>query len=97
MSSRALLLQRALPIALLVLSAVSVPAMVFAPSGLRRLESLRQERARAELEQSQLTQQIRELRAKVERSKADPRAVERVARDSLGLVRQTEVVFQFRE
>ncbi len=91
------MLQRALPIALLGLSVVSVPVMMLAPSGLRRLESLRQERARAELEQSQLTQQIRELRAKVERSKADPRAVERVARDRLGLVRKTEVVFQFRE
>ena len=42
-------------------------------------------------------QQITELRAQVKRIKDDPAAVERVARDELGLVRQTEVIFQFKE
>jgi cell division protein FtsB len=44
-----------------------------------------------------LAQEIRELRAEVRQIKQDPAAVERVARDELGLVRQTEVVFQFKE
>ncbi len=44
-----------------------------------------------------MVQEIHELRAEVERMRAQPEAVEQVARDRLGLVRQTEVVFQFDE
>ena len=39
--------------------------------------------------------EIEELRGRVERLRDDPTAVERIARDDLGLVRQSEVVFQF--
>jgi cell division protein FtsB len=96
MSSRAEWIQRVLPIAMIVGSVVAVPALAFSSSGLRRLAQLREERVRAEREESELGARIRELRAQVDRSKHDPRAVERVARDELGLVRPTEVVFQFR-
>jgi cell division protein FtsB len=64
---------------------------------LHRLTSLREERSRADTEISRLSQQIAELRAQVQRIKEEPAAVERVARDELGLVRQTEVVFQFKQ
>jgi len=84
-------------LAILVVAVVAVPVMVLSPAGLSRLTSLRQERARADEEISRLSQQIAELRAQVRRIKADPAAVERVARDELGLVRQTEVVFQFKD
>jgi cell division protein FtsB len=43
-----------------------------------------------------LSREIERLRAEVRRMKEDPAAVERVARDDMGLVRQTEIVFQFR-
>lgn len=97
MTSRRLLLERALPIGILAVAVVSVPVMVFSASGLDRLEALRHERRRADEEISRLSQQIRELRAEVKRIKVDPAAVEQVARDELGLVRQTEVVFQFKD
>jgi len=42
-----------------------------------------------------MVHQIEQLRAEVARAKSDPAVVERIARDELGLVRQTEVVFQF--
>jgi cell division protein FtsB len=96
-SSRAILMERALPLAILAIALVAVPVMMFSPSGLSRLASLRAERARTGEEISRLTQQIAGLRADVKRIKDDPAAVERVARDELGLVRQTEVVFQFKE
>jgi cell division protein FtsB len=96
-SSTRLLLERALPIAILAVAIVSVPVMIFSASGLDRLNALRQERLRAEDEISRLSQQIRELRAEVKRVKDDPAAVEQVARDELGLVRQTEIVFQFKD
>ena len=52
-------------------------------------------RRRRRSRESRLSQEIAEIRAEVERIKADPAAVEQVARDELGMVRQTEVVFQF--
>ncbi len=97
MSSRAVLLERALPLTILVLAVVAVPVLILSPTGLNRLSGLRQERAKADEEISRMGQQITELRAQVKRIKDDPAAVERVARDELGLVRQTEVIFQFKE
>lgn len=87
--------ERVLPITVLAISAVSVPFMVAAPSGLRRLEALGEEKRRVDLEISRLSDQIRRLRSEVTRIKDDPAKVEQVARDQLGLVRQTEIVFQF--
>ncbi len=87
--------ERALPAVLLAISAVAVPILVFSPTGLSRLRQLEAEQARVDREVAQVTQQIEQLRAEVARAKSDPAAVERIARDELGLVRQTEIVFQF--
>lgn len=89
--------QRMLPVVLLVVAAVSVPVMILSPEGLSRLEHLESEKSRADQEAARLSDEIRRLRAEVKDIKEDPAAVERVARDELGLVRQTEVVFQFRD
>ena len=93
---RALLSRRVFPLALIVGAAVAVPLLVFSPSGLGRLRSLQDERTRADEEVRRLTREIDRLRAEVGRVKEDPAAVERAARDEMGLVRQTELVFQFR-
>jgi cell division protein FtsB len=87
--------QRVLPLAVLAVAIVSVPILVLSPTGLPRLRNLEQERERANEEISRLGSQITALRAEVARIKTDPAAVERAARDELGLVRTTEVVFQF--
>lgn len=97
MPPKQLLAERVLPISILVLATVAVPYMMFSPLGLHRLRSLEAERQQAGEEISRLAQEIRELRAEVRQIKQDPAAVERAARDELGLVRQTEVVFQFKE
>ena len=97
MTSGALFVQRVLPLAVLALAAISVPMLMLSATGLPRLQGLRDEKVRADDEVSRLSQQIWELRAEVARIKDDPAAVERAARDELGLVRRTEVVFQFRE
>jgi cell division protein FtsB len=96
MNSLELFAQRVLPLLVTAGAAVAVPLMVFSPSGLTRLNALRQERARADEEVAKLSRQIDRLRAEVARVKEDPAYVERAARDELGLLRQTEVVFQFR-
>jgi cell division protein FtsB len=87
--------ERVLPIGILCVSVLVVPFMIFSPQGLSQLERLKQERALADEEISRLSQEIRELRAEVDALNENPASVERVARDELGLVRQTEVVFQF--
>ncbi len=97
MSPTAILLERILPISMLVLACVAVPVMVLSPAGLHRLNQLREERVRADQEVARLEREIHRLRAEVKRIKSDLTAVEQVARDELGLVRQTEVVFQFDE
>ena len=87
--------ERALPAVLVAISVVAVPILVFSPTGLSRLRQLEAERDRVDREVAQVTHQIEQLRAEVARAKSDPAAVERIARDELGLVRQTEIVFQF--
>ena len=86
-----------MPLAVLAMAAISVPMMMLSATGLPRLQGLREEKVRADDEVSRLSQQIWELRAEVARIKDDPAAVERAARDELGLVRRTEVVFQFHD
>ncbi len=83
--------------AVLAVAAISVPMLMLSATGLPRLQGLREEKVRADDEVSRLSQQIWELRAEVARIKDDPAAVERAARDELGLVRRTEVVFQFHD
>jgi len=96
-SSGALFVQRVMPLAVLAIAAISVPMLMLSATGLPRLQGLREEKVRADEELSRLSQQIWELRAEVARIKDDPAAVERAARDELGLVRRTEVVFQFHD
>jgi cell division protein FtsB len=92
----ALWIERGLPAGLLVVALVSVPLMIWSDMGLPRLHRLELERQGADRHVSLLSAEIRRLRAEVERIKSDPADVERVARDELGLVRQTEIVFQFK-
>lgn len=89
--------ERVLPLGILGLAVVAVPVMILSPEGLSRLERLEAERQTADEEISRLSQEIRELRAEVHAVRQEPEAVERVARDELGLVRRTEVVFHFEE
>lgn len=95
MSSGWYRLDRWLPLGLIGVALISVPVQIFSRSGLSQLRQLDQERARLSEQEQQLRHSITELRAEVERIKNDPAAVEQVARDELGLVRPTEVVFQF--
>ena len=88
-------LQRVLPLAVLALGAIGTPWLLISTGGTARLARLEAEREEVELEISRLTKRIHELGARTEAVRSDPLEVERVARDKLGLVRRTEVVFQF--
>jgi len=87
--------ERVLPIAILVMAAVGAPILILAPEGLPRLRALSRELAEVELENAQLRRDVHDLHGKVQHLREDPVTVERIARDELGLVRSSEVVFQF--
>ncbi len=87
--------QRALPTALLGLALVGVPILVFAPEGLPRMNTLSRELTAIQAENDDTRRQIGALRDEVTRLRDEPRSVERIARDQLGLVRRNEIVVQF--
>jgi cell division protein FtsB len=87
--------QRALPIGILALALVGAPVLIFEPQGLPRMRTLEQELTRVEAENGELRRDIGTLRVEVRQLRDDPAAVERIARNQLGLVRKSEIVFQF--
>jgi len=89
-----LFLQRILPIGILAVAIVCVPVQVLRPEGLARMRGLEQELADVKSENADLTRDIARLRCEVRELKDDPAMVEKIARDELGLVRKSEVVFQ---
>lgn len=88
-------LQKTLPIAMLSLALVAVPVLILEPEGLPRLHALNKELDQVETENDELRRDIGKLRVEVSELRDDPAAVERIARDELGMVRKSEVVFQF--
>jgi cell division protein FtsB len=84
-----------LPLAMLATAVVSVPWMMLRPDGLPRLRSLQTELASIRTENAQLGREIAYVRAEVKGLREDPASVERIARDQLGMIRKSEVVFQF--
>jgi len=89
------ILERVLPIGILGLALIGAPVMIFSPEGLPRLRAVEKELSDVEEDNAALRREIDSLRGNVARLRDDPAAIERIARDNLGLVRQTEVVFQF--
>jgi cell division protein FtsB len=80
---------------MLTLALVAVPLLVLEPAGLPRLQSLEKELVQVNEENADLHREIERLRVEVRELRDDPAAVERIARGELGMVRKTEVVFQF--
>lgn len=88
-------LERYLPAFVLAVAALGAPYLIFSSEGLPRLRSLDAELEKVKAENEEQRRQIAFLRGEVQKLKDDPNAVERIARDELGLVRKNEVVFQF--
>jgi cell division protein FtsB len=80
---------------MLSLALVTVPVLVLAPEGLPRLRALESELDQVHADNQELRRDVTRLRIEVRRLRDDPAAIERIARDELGMVRKSEVVFQF--
>jgi cell division protein FtsB len=86
---------RGLPLAVLTVSLVAVPVLLLEPQGMPRMRALDRELKGVEAENTELRRDVAKLRAEVKELRENPAAVERIAREQLGLVRKSEVVFQF--
>lgn len=93
MPSDALL--RGLPLSVLTVSLIAVPVLLLEPQGLPRMRALEHELDAVETENVELRRDVARLRGEVKDLRDNPTAVERIAREQLGLVRKSEVVFQF--
>ncbi len=80
---------------MLSLAVATVPVLVLAPEGLPRLRAMQRELEDVNADNQELRRDVARLRIEVRRLRDDPAAIERIARDELGMVRRTEVVFQF--
>jgi cell division protein FtsB len=87
--------ERSLPLSILLVALVSVPVLILKPEGLPRMRGLEKELADVTSENADMRRDIVRLRADVDALRDDPRAVERIGRDQLGLLRKSEIVFHF--
>ena len=72
-----------------------VPFAAFGPKGVARALRLEQDLTGLQEKNSTLRQENKELQRQVEALRKQPGAMERVARDELGLVRPEDIVFLF--
>jgi cell division protein FtsB len=69
--------------------------MILRPEGLPRERAVDQELTSVQTENRALTRDIGDLKTEVQHLRDDPAAVEHIARGELGMVRKSEIVFQF--
>lgn len=86
---------RGLPLAVLTMSLIAVPVLVLEPQGMPRMRALDKELTDVDAENAELRRDVARLRTEVKDLRENPAAIERIAREQLGLVRKSEVVFQF--
>lgn len=84
-----------LPFGLLIVSIVSVPLGILDEQGLPRYRELKAELAEVERINDRLRREVEQLQREVQDLQHDPAAIERIARDELGMIRADELLFQF--
>jgi cell division protein FtsB len=84
-----------LPFGLLVYALFSVPVRILSEDGYPRYRSQREQLERITRENLTLNREIERLNREARALLYDPDAVERIARDELGMVRDDELLFQF--
>jgi len=86
-----------LPLGLLLFAIVFVPLRILEAEGLPRYRALRAELQQTRDNNVRLRREVVELQQRVVRLRDDPEAIERIARDEIGMLRRDELVFQFSE
>ena len=83
------------PFALLSFSIIFVPLRILDEQGLPRYRALRAELHRVRESNDHVRRQVQELQRTVADLRSDPGAIERIARDELGMLLEDEILFQF--
>ena len=86
-----------LPLGLLLFAIVFVPLRILEAEGLPRYRALRAELQQTREGNARLRREVIELQRQVGRLRDDPEAIERIARDEIGMLRSDEIVFQFQD
>ena len=84
-----------LPLGLLLFAIVFVPLRILEAEGLPRYRALRAELQQTREANAHTQREVVELQRRVARLRSEPEAIERIARDELGMLRSDEIVFQF--
>ncbi len=74
---------------------IAVPLRILDEQGLPRYRKLREELTHIRESNDRLEREGRALERQVDALRSDPAAIERIARDELGMVREGELIFQF--
>ncbi len=88
---------RLVPFALLVLAVVVVPLRMLDEQGLPRYRALEAELREVRAKNEKISRDVADLERDVRALRADPAAIEHIARDELGMIRRNEILFQFPE
>jgi cell division protein FtsB len=86
-----------LPLGLLLFAIVFVPLRILEAEGLPRYRALRAELQQTRESNARLRREVIDLQRQVVRLRDDPEAIERIARDEIGMLRGDELVFQFQD
>jgi cell division protein FtsB len=79
----------------LLFAIVFVPLRILEDEGLPRYRALRSELHQTRAANARMQRELLELQQRVQRLRTEPEALERIARDELGMLRDDELVFQF--
>lgn len=84
-----------LPLGLILGSIIAAPLLILGDQGLPRYRRLSYELEDARGANRKLRREIGELRGEIQALRHDPEALERIARDELGMIKPDEILFQF--
>lgn len=84
-----------LPLGLLLMASVVIPLKLWDGQGLDRVRRLESELENLKEGNGQIRRENEALRAEIRAFHSDPRYVEKVARDELGMVSENEIIYQF--
>ncbi len=89
------MVRRFAPLAVMLSALLTVILSLFGEDNYSRLEGLKKGVIRQQEENSKISERVSELREQVSLLRNDPRALEKAARNELGLARPNEQVFIF--
>lgn len=84
-----------LPLGLILGSIIAAPVLILGDEGLPRYRRLSYELDDARRANRKLRREIGELREEIQALRTEPEALERIARDELGMIKPDELLFQF--